>query len=63
MEDLVRMKTGFKLITDINKEIAQLCTEKNIMTAEYNSRIQNIDDRLAMLRQTKEQLSREMARM
>ena len=63
MEDLVRMKTGFELITDINQEIAQLCTEKNIMTAEYNSRIQNIDDRLAMLRQTKEQLSREMAGM
>jgi len=55
------MKTGFELITDINNEIARLCIEKRTLTAEYNARISHIEERLDMLRQTKANISREMA--
>ena len=61
MDDLVRMKTGFELITDINQEIARLCVEKNVLTSEYNAKLTEIDERLDMLRSTKAEISQEMA--
>jgi len=60
MDDLVRMKTGFELITDINQEITRLCVEKNILTSEYNSKLMEIDERLDMLRSTRAEISLEM---
>ena len=60
MDDLVRMKTGFELITDINQEISRLCVEKNILTSEYNAKLMEIDERLDMLRSTRAEISLEM---
>ena len=60
MDDLVRLKTGFEIITDINQEIATLCAQRDYLACEYRSKIEDIEDRLRMLRHTKNQLTREM---
>ncbi len=60
-DSLVRMKTGFELLSDINGEIAELCHEKSYLTTEYNIKIRQIDERLEMLRQTADGIRRELA--
>lgn len=57
MGDLIRLKTESEQIADINLEIANLCTAKNVLASEYNERVSEINRRLDALRQQRTQLS------
>ena len=61
MDDLVRLKSASEQITDINREIAALCTQKGILIAEYSDQLSEIEAQLDALRETKASLAREMA--
>lgn len=53
MESLVRMKTKTERLGDIDRQIVQLCLEKNRLAVEYAERVAGIEDRLDQLRSEK----------
>ena len=60
MDGIVRLKTEFEQIADINLEITNLCIEKNMLASEYNEQVSEINRKLDALRQQRTQLSLQM---
>ena len=53
MDDLVQLKTKTEQLGDIDRQIVQLCLEKNRLAAEYSERTSEIESKLNQLRSEK----------